>query len=166
MKYYIKVFVVYSMIGYIIETLMKNLFINNMNNGFLYGPWIPVYGLGACIIIFIMRLIFNRIKTNRIIKIILLFLLSSITLTILEFIGGHLIHALTGRVFWNYSDLKFNFGPYIALEISLVWGVMSLVVVYIIKPLLDKIIKKIPSFISYLALSLIVIDFIFAVINA
>ena len=32
-----------------------------------------------------------------------------------------------------------------ALEISLIWGIMSLVVIYLVKPIIDKIIKKIPS---------------------
>ena len=40
--------------------------------------------------------------------IILIFLFSVAILTLLEFLGGHLIHLLTGKVFWDYSDLKFN----------------------------------------------------------
>ena len=142
MKYYLNTFFIYSILGFIWETLIKYIFFSHMNNGFLYGPWIPIYGFGACIIIFIMRLIFNRFKLKRIYKIILLFLISSITLTILEFMGGHLIELLTNKIFWNYSKLKFNIGHYIALEISLVWGIMSLVITYIIKPIIDKLLKK------------------------
>ena len=136
-----------------------------MNNGFLYGPWVPIYGFGACIIIFIMRLIFNRFKLKRIYKIILLFLISSITLTILEFMGGHLIELLTNKIFWNYSKLKFNIGHYIALEISLVWGIMSLVITYIIKPIIDKLLKKIPSSITYLVLLIFMIDLLITTLN-
>ena len=88
------------------ETILKTFFFKSMNNGFLYGPWIPVYGFGACLIIIIMRFIFNRIKVNRTTKIILLFLVSTIILTTLEFLGGHLIKLLTGKTFWNYSKLK------------------------------------------------------------
>ena len=101
------------------ETILKTFFFKSMNNGFLYGPWIPVYGFGACLIIIIMRFIFNRIKVNRTTKIILLFLVSTIILTTLEFLGGHLIKLLTGKTFWNYSKLKYNIGPFISLEISL-----------------------------------------------
>ena len=158
MKYYLNTFFIYSILGFIWETLIKYIFFPHMHNGFLYGPWIPVYGFGACIIIFIMRLIFNRFKLKRIYKIILLFLISSITLTILEFIGGHLIELLTNKIFWDYSKLKFNIGHYIALEISLIWGIMSLVITYIIKPIIDKLLKKIPSIITYLVLLIFIID--------
>ena len=165
MKYYIKYFIIYSIIGYILETSIKYLFNPSMHNGSLYGPWIPIYGLGTCLIIIIMRLVFNRFKINRINKIILVFIISMISLTLLEFIGGHLIHFITGKVFWDYSKMKFNIGKYISLEISLVWGIMSLIIIYIIKPIIDKVIKKIPSTITYLVFIFFLIDLIISFIT-
>ena len=165
MKYYMNVFIVYSVLGYLLETTLKTFFIPNMNNGFLYGPWIPVYGFGCCFIIAIMRLVFNRIKVSRWLKIVLVFLISTCVLTLLEFIGGNLIELLTGKVFWSYSDMKFNYGHYISLEISLIWGIMSLVIIYVVKPILDKLIKKIPSIITYLVLGIFIIDFVITLIS-
>lgn len=156
--YYINAFLIYSIIGFIIETTLKTFFFKNMNNGIMYGPWIPVYGLGVVLIIFIMRLVFNRIKVKRGIKIFLVFLISMIVLTIIELLGGILIEEIFNKVFWDYSDLKFHLGHYIALEISLIWGIMSLVVIYLIKPIIDKIIKKIPSIITYLVLFIFIVD--------
>ena len=156
--YYINVFLIYSMIGFIIETTLKTFVFKNMNNGIMYGPWIPVYGLGCVFIIIIMRFVFNRIKVNRWLKILLVFLLSMLILTLLEWLGGVLIELVFHKVFWDYSDLKFNLGHYIALEISLVWGIMSLVVIYVIKPLIDKLIKKIPSIFIYLVLIIFIVD--------
>lgn len=156
--YYINVFLIYSIIGFIIETTLKTFFFKNMNNGIMYGPWIPVYGLGVVLIIFIMRLVFNRIKVKRGIKIFFVFLISMIVLTIIELLGGILIEEIFNKVFWDYSDLKFYLGHYIALEISLIWGIMSLVVIYLIKPIIDKIIKKIPSIITYLVLFIFIVD--------
>lgn len=166
MKYYINVFLIYSMIGYLIETTLKTFVFKGMNNGILYGPWIPVYGLGCCMIIFIMRLVFNRFKLPRWAKIITTFFISMIILTLMELLGGLLIEKIFNKVFWDYSDLKFNIGHYIALEISLVWGIMSMVVIYLIKPIIDKIIKKIPSIITYLVLILFIIDLIFTFLKA
>lgn len=153
------------MIGFILETTLKTFFFHNMNNGIMYGPWIPVYGFGCCLIIAIMRFVFNRIKVNRAVKIFLVFLISFFVLTILEFIGGFLIEKIFNRVFWDYSDLKFNFGHYIALEISLVWGVMSLFIIYVLKPLVDLIIKKIPSFCTYLVFLIFIIDFCYTFVS-
>ena len=70
------------MIGFILETTLKTFFFHNMNNGIMYGPWIPVYGFGCCLIIAIMRFVFNRIKVNRVVKIFLVFLISFVFLLI------------------------------------------------------------------------------------
>ena len=153
------------MIGFILETTLKTFFFHNMNNGIMYGPWIPVYGFGCCLIIAIMRFVFNRIKVNRVVKIFLVFLLSFFVLTILEFIGGFLIEKIFNHVFWDYSDLKFNFGHYIALEISLVWGVMSLFIIYVLKPFVDLIIKKIQSFCTYFVFLIFIIDFCYTFVS-
>lgn len=163
MKYYINVFFIYSIIGYIFESILK-LFIPNMHNGILFGPWVPVYGIGCSLIIIIMRFVFNRIKVNRFFKIFLVFIISMITLTLLEFIGGNLIELMTNKVYWDYSNLLFNFGHYIALEISLVWGIMSLIIIYVIKPKIDLIIRRIPSYITYVTLTIFIIDVIMTVI--
>ena len=153
------------MIGFILETTLKTFFFHNINNGIMYVPWIPVYGFGCCLIIAIMRFVFNRIKVNRVVKIFLVFLLSFFVLTILEFIGGFLIEKIFNHVFWDYSDLKFNFGHYIALEISLVWGVMSLFIIYVLKPFVDLIIKKIPSFCTYFVFLIFIIDFCYTFVS-
>lgn len=163
MLYYINVFLIYSMIGFLMETSLKTFFFHHMNNGTMYGPWIPVYGLGCCLIIVCMRFVFNRIKVNRLSKVCLFFLLSTLTLTLLELIGGVFIEAISGKVFWDYSDLKYNFGHYIALEISLIWGVLSLLIIYVMKPFIDKIIKKIPKYLTYLVLILFILDLCFSI---
>lgn len=159
--YYINSFLIYSIIGFLLETTLKIFFIKGMNNGILYGPWIPVYGIGSVLIIIIMRFVFNRIKVSRPLKIILLFLFSAIILSTIELIGGILIEKIFGKIFWDYSDMKFSMGHYISLEMALVWGVMSLVVTYVIKPFIDKIIKKIPSIITYLVFITFIMDVVF-----
>lgn len=160
-RYYINSFLIYSMIGFLIETCLKFFFFKGMNNGILYGPWIPVYGFGCVLIILIMRFVFNRIQVSRILKIFLVFFFSTIILTIAELLGGLLIEAIFHKVFWDYSDMKFHIGHYISLEMGLLWGVMSLVVIYIIKPLVDRMIKKIPSIITYLVFLTFLMDLIF-----
>lgn len=166
MKYYINIFLIFSIFGFIIETIVKYLFFPSMNNGFLYGPWIPIYGLGTCLIIIVERFVFNRLHINRILKILLLFIISIILLTLIEFIGGNLIELVSGKVFWDYSDYKYNIGHYISLEISILWGFMALVVVYFLQPLSNKIIKKIPSSITYLVLLVLVIDLVISFLKA
>ena len=130
-----------------------------MHNGSLNGPWIPIYGIGSILIILVIK-ITNKINISNFIKNILLFVISFIILALIEFIGGHIIEGVTGKVYWDYSKLKFNIGNYISLEISTAWGIMSLVIKYILKPFTDKISKKIPSIITYLVTIIFIIDFI------
>lgn len=165
MDYYINIFFICSFFGYVMETFLKTFVFKGMNNGILFGPWIPVYGLGAVLIIIMMRFIFNRLNVSRWIKVILLFVCSMVILTLLELVGGMLIEKFTGKIFWDYSNLKFNIGHYIALEISLVWGFFSLAFVYILKPFVDKIIKKIPRWITILVSILFVVDVIISCLS-
>ena len=63
--YYINSFLIYSIIGFLLETTLKTFFIKGMNNGILYGPWIPVYGIGSVlIIIIIINCIFPVLKES------------------------------------------------------------------------------------------------------
>ena len=88
-----------------------------------------------------------------------------ILLTLIEFIGGNLIEYFFHQKFWSYENLNFNIGPYIALEISFVWGICSLVYIYIFKPITDKITKKIPNYITICILVFFIIDLIVTIIK-
>ena len=158
MLYYINVFVIYSFLGFLMETALKYSFVPDINTGSMYGPWLPIYGFGACVIIFIMRLVFNRFKLSRFGKIISFFFISFFSLTILELIGGYLAKFIFGRDMWNYNAFKLHIGPYISVEMSLIWGVASLVLIYILKPNIDKLIKKIPKVFSICIFVILVVD--------
>lgn len=160
MFYYLNMFLIGSFLGFIMEFLLKTFVFTSMNSSILHGPWLPVYGFGVCIIIFIERFVFNRIKVNKFCKILIMFLLVMIIASFTEFLGGIFIEKVFDKVFWDYRDLKFNIGKYVALEVAFVWGILSLVFVYIVKPIIEKFIYKIPRWVSILVFSSIVVDFI------
>lgn len=140
--------------------------IKNIKNfsGAFYGPITPIYGIGALIIIFLSNIIYNNKKINKYLKPILLFLASVIILTLIEFIGGHLVHFLFNKDLWNYEDHRFNIGKYISLEIAFCWGIMSLIFIYILKPFMERFIKRIPKVATYIFILLFVIDVIISLI--
>jgi len=151
--YYLNYFFLYSIIGHIIETVL------GYNSGILYGYWTPVYGIGVVIILFI----FNKLKEKNLSNLriaFLLFIFSFLFLTIIEWIGGILIEKIFDKVFWNYSKLSLNIGKYIAIEISLIWGIGSLIITFILKKYTDIIVKKIPKFITLILSILFIIDLI------
>ena len=153
--YYINYFFIFSIIGHLIETV----FVSNFTSGILYGWWTPVYGFGAVLILLIGKVIdkFN-LKGKRIFKILITNLLGMIILSLIELIGGYLIKFIFDRELWNYEKHKFNIGPYISLEMANIWGIASIFVLYVLKPIVDKIEKYIPKWITYILIVLFSID--------
>lgn len=158
--YYINEFFIFSIIGHIIE----NFFYTNINSGILYGPWTPIYGFGTLIIILINHIL-KKAKLRKLAHIVFLFLICSTTICLLELIGGYTIELLFNRVFWEYSNLPLNIGKYSSLFMGVIWGISSIVFLYIIKPLTDILIKKIPKYITYILSILFIIDIITTIIN-
>ena len=157
--YYLNYFFIMSLIGHFIETF---IYVDG-NSGILLAPWTPVYGIGTILILLINKVINKYIK-NKYVKIILLFLSSMIILSIIEAMGGYLIEYLFHTTFWDYSDFKFNIGKYIAVEIAIIWGLCSILLIYFIKPLIDKIISKIPKYLTYTLLILFIIDLVLTLV--
>ena len=156
--YYINVYFIYSVIGYIIEFVI-NLIIG-YNGGILYGFWTPVYGIGSLIVIYIYDKLVYKLDNHKILKFLIIFLIGFFLLSFIEYIGGILIELIFNKTIWDYSDYKFNLGKYVALEMALIWGISALILIYFIRKPIDKIIKKIPKFITWILCVLFIIDLI------
>lgn len=155
--YYINYFFIFSIIGHFIETV----FVPNFNSGILYGWWTPVYGFGIILILLIEKLI-NKInlKGKLIFKILITYLTAMILLSLIELLGGYLIKIIFNEELWNYEKHKFNIGPYISLEMANMWGIASILVIYVLKPIFDKIEKLIPKYLTYSLILLFIGDII------
>ncbi len=151
--YYVNYFFIFSILGHFIETF----FYSNGESGILISYWTPIYGIGVIIILLINKFI-EKLKVNKFIKIILLFFICSIGLAVIEFIGGCLIKWIFHTELWDYSNHKLNIGKYTSIEMSLIWGMSGILVIYFLKPLIDKIVYKIPKILSYMLITLFVID--------
>lgn len=146
--YYLNLYFIGSFIGYLYETILKYTISPSINNGLLHGPWIPVYGFGVVFSSYLSNKVFS-IKKGKIIRMLLTFSLIFVIVTITEEIGGLFIQILFHRKFWNYKRFIFNIGPYISLETSLLWCLLSFIFIFYLKPFLELFIKKIPKFLSF-----------------
>lgn len=156
--HYLNLFFINSFLGFLLETGLKTFVFSHMNNGILFGPWIPIYGFGAVIITFLGKLIFQKFKISKLWKSVILFFAIFLVLSFLEWIGGMVIESFFHLEFWSYRNQKYNFGPYISLGMSLIWGFLSLLFFYVILPLEEKFIKKIPRWFTFLALIFFFVD--------
>lgn len=139
------IFLFYSIFGNVFERVMMNFVDKSYVSGFMGTIFTPIYGIAVLIILSIHKRI--KIK-NKFLKILVGFFIYALVLTILEFIGGMLIEKIFNKVYWNYDKFKYNIGIYVSLESSIVWGILSLVVLYLIHPLYKKLELYIPKFVT------------------
>ena len=153
--YYLNYFIIFSILGHFFESF----FYASGDSGIFLSYWTPIYGIGTVIILLINKWI-NKFNISKILKVLYLFLFSSIILSTIEALGGYLIKWIFDIELWNYTNYRFNIGRYTALEMSLIWGLGSILLIYFIKPISDKIVKHIPKILSFILIGLFIIDVI------
>ena len=153
--YYLNYFIIFSILGHFLESL----FYASGDSGIFLSYWTPIYGIGTVIILLINKWI-NKFNISKVLKVLYLFLFSSIFLSTIEALGGYLIKWIFNVELWNYTNYRFNIGRYTALEMSLIWGLSSILLIYFIKPINDKIVKHIPKIFTYIIIGLFIIDII------
>lgn len=163
--YLLNCFFIYSILGFLLESTFNLIVIHHFKSGILYGPWTPVYGFGAILTIIISKKIFKKLKTTQLKETIITFFILAITLTITEWLGGILIEKIFHITMWNYKNFNFNIGKYISLEMTIIWGLISIFLIYFIKPIIDKIEKKIPKPLTYTITIFFIIDIIITLIT-
>lgn len=152
-------FVIYSFLGWILESIVRTICERKIiNTGFLIGPFCPIYGFGAIIMI----LFLNGFKNN----IFLLFFISIILLTSWEYIVGVLLETLFHTKYWDYSDHKFNYKGRICLTNSIAWGVLGVLFINYIHPFMIQILGYVDFiYIAIIATIIAVILLIDAIIS-
>ena len=147
-------FVIYSFLGWVLESIVRTICERKIiNTGFLIGPFCPIYGFGAIIMI----LFLDGFKNN----ILLLFFISVIVFTLWEYVVGVLLEKLFHTKYWDYSDHKFNYKGRICLTNSIAWGILGVLFINYIHPFIIRMLSYI-DFI-YVAVIACVIAFILLV---
>ena len=158
-EYYFFVFIIMSICGWIMELVYSSVTLHRLNiPGFLYGPWCPIYGTGAVII---MSLCDDKNILKRILKI---FIFS----TVLEYIVSVLLEMIVGVKWWDYSNEILNINGRVSLLYSTYWVVIGLAILKYIKPWFLKAYNKIKSkkieVITNTTILIIAIDMILSII--
>ena len=133
-KYFI-LFIIYSSAGWVMETLWVSWCDKKLvDRGFLIGPYCPIYGFGALfIIIFLTRFSYSPI---------LIFIMTTIICGVLEYFASWLMEKVFKARWWDYSKEKFNLNGRICLRNLIAFGIMGLIVIYVINPHVELIINK------------------------
>ena len=149
----IALFLIYSFIGWIVEVsaflIQDHKFVNR---GFLIGPVVPIYGTGGILI----TILLTKYQSDPIV----LFCMAVIVCSILEYLTSYSMEKIFKTRWWDYSNKKFNINGRICLSNLILFGIMGLVMVYLINPFLINILNKIDPILLKCVVSILMVLFI------
>lgn len=135
-------FLLYSIIGYIAEVVSCSITLKKivLNRGFLIGPYLPIYGFGCLIMVWLLF----RYEDD----LLVLFIMSAFFCTVLEYFTSLLMEKLFKLRWWDYSNRKFQINGRVCLDNALLFGLGGVLVVKVLHPFLSGVVYLLPSSIT------------------
>lgn len=129
--YLLLIFAVGAFAGWIYEEIFY-LFTEGKltNRGVMFGPWLPIYGIG-CVLLYYLK----PLKKHP----ILLFLACTIVTGIVEYIIGLISIYIFDMRLWDYRGLFMNLQGIICLRSVVSFGIGGLLFHYLLEPFLEKL---------------------------
>lgn len=131
-------FIVYSILGYVIETLYGLLTkgVVESRQSMLYGPFCCIYGLGAICLLCIPK----SAKKNNWTLFIAGFIIGSVVEYVVSWVG----EVIFNIKWWDYSNFPLNINGRVCVYFSIFWGILTICLNKVINPTVDKALGKIP----------------------
>lgn len=152
-------FILYSIIGFYIEGIYS--YITNgkfRKEGFLRGPYKPMYGIAFTLLVVIDYYYNLSILTRAILYLTIP--------TFVEFISGYLLLKIFNEMYWDYSNLKFNFMGLITLKFSIYWAILCYIGIRFFQQFINNFYVSLENFFNVsniIILLIMTIDFIYTI---
>lgn len=125
--YWFLVFFIYATIGWMLEMISTFIYTKKVTNrGFLIGPYCPIYGTAALLMIIFL----GKYEHDLPVLFGMSFLLSSI----LEYITSYLMEKIFKARWWDYSDRTFNINGRICLKNCFFFGILGILLIAYVHP--------------------------------
>lgn len=149
-------FYFYCFFGWVFESTYVSLKSRKfVNRGFMRGPFLPIYGSGA-IMMLVVSMPFQE-------NIFLTYIAGCIGATVLELVTGIAMEALFKVRYWDYSNQKFNYKGHICLSSTVAWGFLTILMTEFVHKGVEKIVFAIPAMavnlVTVIVTVYIIIDF-------
>ncbi len=120
-------FFIYAFAGWIWESFVLPIILRNKikNSGFLNGPIVPIYGVGALAV----SLLFSPNE-----GFLSIFIEGAFVACVIEYITSWGMEKMYHQRWWDYSDKAFHVNGRVCLEGFLVFGLFSVIAVKYIQP--------------------------------
>lgn len=156
------VFLIYAFLGWCSEVVFAALNTGKfVNRGFCNGPICPIYGFGMLFV----SLCLMPFRDN----LPLLFILSLLLTSFIEFITGFVLEKFFNQKWWDYSKMPFNIKGYVCLKFSVLWGLACVFIIRLVHPFILKLIGILPRWLSLTGAlffgAVLLADFAITVIN-
>ena len=152
---YFLLFIIYSFLGWTMEMVYCYYCTKKwVNRGFLIGPICPIYGFGCLGIALLLKKYYNDP--------LVLFLMTAFICSLLEYFTSYIMEKLFKARWWDYSDKKYNINGRICLEMLGAFGLLGLLIIYVIHPFIMNILSGLDAslviFISGIFLVIYIVD--------
>lgn len=106
-----------------------------VNRGVLHGPWLPIYGSGGILILILLK----RLRSHPVRQ----FLAIMVLCGVVEYMTSWVLEAVTGgKRWWDYTGYFLNLNGRICAEGLLIFGIGGMIIVYVLAPLLDSLLRR------------------------
>lgn len=130
-------FYLYCFAGWCIESAYVSIRTRKLTNrGFMRGPFLPIYGSGA-----IMMLVVSMPFQD---NIVMTYVAGCIGATVLEYVTGVTMELLFKMRYWDYSDKPLNFQGHICLGSTLSWGFLTILMTEIVHVPVERLVLSMP----------------------
>lgn len=137
MCYFFLIFLIGCLVGWIYEEIFYWITEGLLQNrGILYGPWLPIYGIGALGIYALKPLKRHPVR---------LFLLCVAFTGVVEYIIGYVGIRFLGLRLWDYRGLFLSIDGIICFRSVVSFGVLGLAFHYLLEPMGEKLFRRIPE---------------------
>lgn len=140
---YIYIFFIFSVAGWIIEVTLKSIqFKKFTNRGFLVGPYCPIYGLGAFLIV-----LTNNYLAAYDQSVAIIFLSSVFICGLVEYLVSYFLEEIYHGRWWDYSYKPMNLNGRIWIGNLILFGLGGLLIVKIFNPIFMDLFYRLDFFV-------------------
>ncbi len=159
-SYIFILFISYAFVGWLVEVICCSLHDKRfvLNRGFLLGPYCPIYGFAAIVITYFLKKYLSDPLA--------LFIMAVVLCSVLEYTTSWAMEKLFKARWWDYSTKKFNLNGRIALDTSISFGLLGLVMMYGINPFYVSLLNHLPHLVTIIvAITLFIIFLVDVIIS-
>ncbi len=132
---YIGMFFTFSIMGFIWEVAIHVIEDGVLvNRGTLFGPWLPIYGVGGCLAVMLLKRLVD--------KPVVTFMVVFVGCSMLEFSTAFFLDKFKHIKYWDYTGYFLNIDGKVCLEGAWVFAFAACATIYVLGPFIDDMLKK------------------------